>query len=132
MAGTPEVYIVTNTTVLGEYTPSVFKKYKDAADFMIETTMKNIRDGFPDVPEYEGPVFGDDAAINDALAVVSSLHWINKIAKPYIKEKFNCDVSATDRSTFIQYRDETENRMTLYILRLDDTSSSKTYTIFQR
>ena len=37
------MYIVTNTTGLGEYTPSRFKKLENAKKWLIECTAENIR-----------------------------------------------------------------------------------------
>lgn len=127
-----EVYIVTNTTVLGEYTPSAFKLHRDARRYMLETTVNNIKAGFPDVPEYTKPNDTNDELLDDALKDASYAYWIDHVASPYIKEHYNCDVHTKGASTFVQYQDETENRMTVYAIQINNLASVTTYEVSQR
>lgn len=52
MKGKMNMYIITNVTSAGEYTPSKAETFDEAVNFMVETTIENYLAGVGDVAEF--------------------------------------------------------------------------------
>lgn len=90
------MYIITNTTSTGEYTPIKAKSLKKSKKIMLEMMADNIRGYRSDVAKLE--------KMSDKKVV----KWAKKHLEDFI---FN------DKESFISYDDETFNKMQIYNLK---------------
>lgn len=87
------MYIITNTTNIGEYTPSKADTYEEAKAWVIECTSRNIR-------TWKG---------NE----LPSENMTDKEVIEWAKENVN-DFEYVEDSSYIEYEDGSFNRMTIY------------------
>ena len=94
--GEKHMYIITNTTSTGEYTPLKAKSLKKSKKIMLEMMADNIRSYRSDVAKLEN--------MSDKKVV----KWAKKHLEDFI---FN------DKESFISYDDETFNKIQIYDLK---------------
>ena len=104
------MYIITNTTPIGEYTPSKAETFEEAQNFMYKTTINNYVSsgyGFPDFAEETNT---EECSSYDELKaknlVKSFLDWIVEQG----------DGEYTETSTTIYYDADEFNEMNIYNL----------------
>lgn len=95
-----KIYIITNTTQIGNYTPSVFTKKENAVQWLKELAVENIKSAYEDELK-EG--FGeDDFDVNGNIERILE----------YASE--NLDVEISDSKIEIYYADDSYNILQLF------------------
>lgn len=97
------MFIITNCTDSGNYTPSKADTYKDAFAWMVECTADNIRSAY----HYE--IEEDTGKSVDELSVDDIIDWAKDNLDGYI---FDID----DEKSYIEYSDGSFNEMKIFDL----------------
>ena len=102
------MFIITNTTATGEYTPSKADTFEEAKDFMLETTIENYAAGNADFSDFADETETEEcssyAELKEKGLVDKFLEWAEE----------NGDLTYTDKSTAVYYSDDSFNKMTIY------------------
>lgn len=100
-----KVYIVTNSTLTGDYTPYVTKSEEDARDWLYECSINNfISSRAPYLVKIGGNTFESYDEIKDAGLIEEMKEIINKSGSSEID----------DNSSYIEYGDDSFNRMHIF------------------
>lgn len=104
------MYIITNTTSEGEYTPSKADTFEEAKEFMLETTIENYVAGNADFSDFADETGTEECCDYEELKekglVKQFLDWMVK----------NNDGEYTETSTAVYYGDDSFNKMHIYNL----------------
>lgn len=103
------MFIITNTTATGEYTPSKAKTFEEAQDFMYETTFNNYAAVYRDFSEFSKDMnielCESYADLKQRNLVQAFIEWLNRD-----NEHIHC----AERATAVYYNDDSFNKMTIY------------------
>ena len=104
------MYIITNTTPTGEYTPSKAETFEEAQDFMVETTINNYTSSGYEFSEFAEQTDTEECSSYEELKerglVRRFLDWMVE----------NGDAEYSEKSTSVYYDDDAFNKMTIYNL----------------
>lgn len=104
------MFIITNTTPDGEYTPSKAETFEEAQDFMLETTIENYTAGNADFSDFADETETEEcstyAELKEKGLVKRFLDWMVE----------NNDGEYTETSTAVYYGDDSFNKMNIYNL----------------
>lgn len=105
------MFIITNTTDIGEYTPSKTETFEEAQNFMYETTVNNYVAGVRDFSEFAKDTNTERCESYEELKqknlLKTFLDWMSKDGTG------SC---YSEKSTTVVYADSTFNKMTIYNL----------------
>ena len=106
------MYIITNVTGYGEYTPSKAKTFDEAVNFMVETTIENYLAGVGDVSEFAEmsglPENFSYKELEEKGLTIEFLNWAEKAGG------LNFFINEDSASSRVIYDDDTFNLMHVY------------------
>lgn len=104
------MYIITNTTPTGEYTPSKAETFEEAQDFMYETTINNFIASGATFLSFSEWTDTDECSsyteLKEKGLVKQFLDWMTE----------SSDNEYTEISTAVYYNDDSFNKMHIYNL----------------
>ena len=108
------MYIITNVTDCGEYTPSKAETFDEAVDFMVGTTINNYINGVGEVSDFAEEVgISEDFSyeeLKEKDLVNEFLNWAESVGG------LNFSINEDDAHSRVTYDDDTFNLMHVYNL----------------
>ena len=119
-------YIVTNTTGIGEYTPSVFMTLEESVEWLKECSIRNFIAEYAGTNpriEFEGRMVGEEN--RDEYKYLKSHNLINKFISEVINkwEHGDGDCNISNYNSVISCKDGTFNQMQIYIVMKSETGN---------